>query len=118
MIELKNINKSFGEKQVLKNINITCEPGKCNLIIGASGGGKSVTLKNMVGLLEPDSVYNLGLSPKRCLLNNGAYIRSVLRNGNLKFTTSSKNKEVVSGGVTEKEDVVIITLDSPFFKPF
>ena len=46
---------------MLKNINITCEPGKCNLIIGASGGGKSVTLKNMVGLLEPDSgsiIYN------------------------------------------------------------
>lgn len=55
MIELKNINKSFGEKQVLKDISITLEPGKCNLIIGESGGGKSVTLKCMVGLLEPDS---------------------------------------------------------------
>lgn len=55
MIELININKSFGEKHVLKNINIKLEPGKCNLIIGESGGGKSVTLKCMVGLLEADS---------------------------------------------------------------
>jgi phospholipid/cholesterol/gamma-HCH transport system ATP-binding protein len=55
MIELRNINKSFGTKQVLKNINVTLEAGKCNLIIGGSGGGKSVMLKCMVGLLEPDS---------------------------------------------------------------
>ncbi len=55
MIELININKSFGEKHVLKNINIKLEPGKCNLIIGESGGGKSVTLKCMVGLLEADT---------------------------------------------------------------
>ncbi len=55
MIKVENINKSFGEKQVLNNISINLEPGKCNLIIGESGGGKSVTLKCMVGLLEPDS---------------------------------------------------------------
>ncbi|MBC7411553.1 MAG: ATP-binding cassette domain-containing protein [Bacteroidia bacterium] len=55
MIELRNLNKSFGTKQVLKNINVKLEEGKCNLIIGGSGGGKSVMLKCMVGLLEPDS---------------------------------------------------------------
>ena len=54
MIEINNISKSFGEKQVLKDISIRLEAGKCNLIIGESGGGKSVTLKCMVGLLEPD----------------------------------------------------------------
>lgn len=55
MIEVKNINKTFGEKHVLKNISASFEKGKCNFIIGASGGGKSVLMKCMVGLLTPES---------------------------------------------------------------
>jgi phospholipid/cholesterol/gamma-HCH transport system ATP-binding protein len=55
MIELNNISKSFGSKQVLKNITATMETGKCNLIIGASGSGKSVMTKIMVGLFAPDT---------------------------------------------------------------
>ena len=54
MIEIKNIKKAFGEQQVLKGISATFEAGKCNLIIGKSGSGKTVTLKVMVGLTEPD----------------------------------------------------------------
>ncbi len=55
MIEVKNINKTFGEKHVLKNISASFENGKCNFIIGASGGGKSVLMKCMVGLLTPET---------------------------------------------------------------
>lgn len=55
MITLKNITKSFDGKQVLKGISSTFQAGLCNLIIGASGTGKSVLLKNIVGLLTPDS---------------------------------------------------------------
>ena len=55
MIEIKNIIKSFGTQKVLKGISATFEAGKCNLIIGKSGSGKTVMLKTMVGLLEPDS---------------------------------------------------------------
>jgi phospholipid/cholesterol/gamma-HCH transport system ATP-binding protein len=55
MIELRNISKSFNGKQVLESINISFERGKTNLIIGASGSGKSVLTKCMVGLIEPDS---------------------------------------------------------------
>ncbi len=40
MIELKNIRKSFGEKEILKDVSATMEAGKTNLIIGASGSGK------------------------------------------------------------------------------
>lgn len=54
MIELQNINKSFAGKMVLENINGTFSKGKCNLIIGASGTGKSVLLKCIVGLIHPD----------------------------------------------------------------
>lgn len=55
MIEVKNVNKAFNGKQVLKDVNGVFEKGKCNLIIGASGTGKSVLLKCMVGLVKPDT---------------------------------------------------------------
>lgn len=55
MIEIKNLDKSFGNKAVLKNINILFEDGKTNLIIGQSGSGKTVLMKCIVGLLEPTS---------------------------------------------------------------
>ncbi len=54
MIEIKNISKSFGEKQVLKDISILFERGKTNLIIGASGSGKTTIAKCIVGLQQPD----------------------------------------------------------------
>lgn len=54
MIEVKNIKKSFGEKDVLKGVDVVMEAGKCNLIIGASGSGKTVFMKCLVGLFEPD----------------------------------------------------------------
>ncbi len=53
MIEIKNLYKSFDDRDVLKDINITFEEGKTNLIIGRSGSGKTVLLKNLVGLLRP-----------------------------------------------------------------
>ena len=55
MIEIKNISKSFDGTEVLKNVSGTFERGKSNLIIGASGTGKSVLLKCIVGLLMPDT---------------------------------------------------------------
>ncbi len=55
MIEVKNLYKSFEDKEVLKDISITFEDGKTNLIIGQSGSGKTVLMKNLVGLLEPTS---------------------------------------------------------------
>lgn len=55
MIKVEHLNKSFDGVQVLKDICVEYEPGKCNMIIGASGSGKTVLLKNLIGLLEPDS---------------------------------------------------------------
>jgi phospholipid/cholesterol/gamma-HCH transport system ATP-binding protein len=55
MIEARNINKYFGDQQVLKDISCDFERGKINLIIGQSGSGKTVLMKCLVGLLEPDS---------------------------------------------------------------
>jgi len=54
MIEIKNLKKSFGDKQVLRGINLTVNKGETMVIIGRSGCGKSVLLKHIVGLLKPD----------------------------------------------------------------
>jgi len=55
MIEIQGINKSFGDTQVLKDISAIFKPSIVNLVIGASGSGKSVTAKCIVGLHEVDS---------------------------------------------------------------
>jgi len=54
MIEVENIHKSFGEAHILKGISTVFERGKTNLIIGQSGSGKTVFLKCLLGLFEPE----------------------------------------------------------------
>lgn len=53
MIEVKHLYKSFGDRDVLIDINAVFENGKTNLIIGQSGSGKTVLMKNLVGLFKP-----------------------------------------------------------------
>lgn len=53
MIEFKQIHKTFGDNEVLKGVSGVFQKGVCNLIIGSSGTGKSVLLKNIVGLIQP-----------------------------------------------------------------
>ena len=74
MIEVKHLSKSFSGKQVLFDINAKYEAGQCSLVIGRSGSGKTVVLKYIVGLFEPDEgevwyddvLFNrLGEKPKR-----------------------------------------------------
>lgn len=55
MIEVKDLKKGFGDKTVLNGVSAAMDMGKCNLIIGASGSGKTVFMKCLVGLLKPDS---------------------------------------------------------------
>ena len=54
MIEVKNIKKSFGDKTIIEDISGIMDTGKCNLIIGSSGSGKTVFTKCIVGLFKPD----------------------------------------------------------------
>ena len=77
MIKVENLNKSFDGVQVLKNINVEYETGKCNMIIGASGSGKTVLLKNLIGLMTPDSgsIYY----DDRCTANMSYKERMLLR---------------------------------------
>jgi phospholipid/cholesterol/gamma-HCH transport system ATP-binding protein len=52
-IEIENLNKSFGDHHVLKNINLSIKPGETFSIIGPSGTGKSLLLKHIVKLIRP-----------------------------------------------------------------
>jgi phospholipid/cholesterol/gamma-HCH transport system ATP-binding protein len=54
MISVRNLHKSFGDQHVLRGIDVDLQPGKCNLIIGLSGSGKTVMLKSILGLIQPD----------------------------------------------------------------
>ena len=54
MIEVRNIQKSFDGRTVIDGVSSVMKTGQCNLIIGASGSGKTVLMKCMVGLFEPD----------------------------------------------------------------
>jgi len=54
-IKIVDLQKSFGDQKVLDGINLEVETGKITVIIGKSGGGKSVLLKHVIGLIKPDS---------------------------------------------------------------
>ena len=54
MIKLENIHKSFGEKHVLRGVDLVAKKGESLVVIGGSGSGKSVILKHIIGLLRPD----------------------------------------------------------------
>lgn len=55
MIKIEHLCKGFNGKEILKDISVEYAPGKCNMVIGASGSGKTVMLKTLIGLYEPDS---------------------------------------------------------------
>ena len=74
MIETRNLQKSFGDQKVLDGVSFRIENGESVVIIGRSGGGKSVLLKHLIGLLKPDSgevlidAQNIGPMNERQLL--------------------------------------------------
>ncbi len=55
MIEFKDVHKSFGDRQVLRGLSLTVQDGETVVVLGYSGSGKSVALKLVVGLIEPDA---------------------------------------------------------------
>ena len=55
ILDIKNLRKTFGNNVILENINFNLLEGESLAIIGASGSGKSVLLKNIIGLLDPDT---------------------------------------------------------------
>jgi len=88
MIEVKNICKSFDNREVLKNISTVFDKGKTNLIIGRSGSGKTVLMKTLIGLVRPESgeiLYN-----KRNLTTmNKLELKSLRREMGMLFQSSA-----------------------------
>jgi phospholipid/cholesterol/gamma-HCH transport system ATP-binding protein len=71
LIELKNVTKRFGTRTILNKLNLTILGGDITTIIGKSGGGKSVLLKHIIGLLKPDEGE---------ILINGKHLKDMTRN--------------------------------------
>ena len=55
MIDIINFEQTFGDRRILKNVNLQINKGETMVILGASGSGKSTLLKMMIGLLKPTS---------------------------------------------------------------
>lgn len=55
MIEIRNLQKAFGGKKVLKGVDLSISKGESMVVIGGSGSGKSVLLKHIIGILRPDA---------------------------------------------------------------
>lgn len=101
VVELRDVAKAFGKKQVLRGVNLSLEKGKSAVVLGGSGTGKSVLTKHIVGLLAPDAgeVWVLGdrvdmlrgdeLDRKRLhigyLFQAGALLDSMTVNENMRF---------------------------------
>ncbi|MDR1696045.1 MAG: ABC transporter ATP-binding protein [Endomicrobium sp.] len=72
MIKVQDLSKQFGSKRVLRNVNLEVNDGETVVIIGASGTGKSIMLKNIVGLIKPTSgaIYVDGVDITKCSSND------------------------------------------------
>jgi len=122
MIKLRNLRKSFGKQNVLLDVNLDIRRSETMVIIGQSGGGKSVILKHMVGLLQPDagevSVDGVTISTHDffdthtirkkmgMLFQSGALFDSMDTGENIAFALREHNKELpesqIQDIVTEK----------------
>jgi phospholipid/cholesterol/gamma-HCH transport system ATP-binding protein len=122
MIKLRNLRKSFGKQDVLLDVNLDIRRGETIVIIGQSGGGKSVILKHMIGLLQPDggevSVDNVTISTPKffdthtirrkmgMLFQMGALFDSMTTGENIAFALREHHPELtekqVQDNVTEK----------------
>ncbi|MDR2553830.1 MAG: ABC transporter ATP-binding protein [Fibromonadaceae bacterium] len=122
MIKLRSLRKSFGNQDVLLNVNLDIRRGETMVIIGQSGGGKSVILKHMIGLLQPDggevSVDNVVISTPKSfdthtirrkmgmLFQMGALFDSMNTGENIAFALREHHPELtekqVQDSVTEK----------------
>jgi phospholipid/cholesterol/gamma-HCH transport system ATP-binding protein len=123
VIEIKGLQKSFGEKQVLKNINLELKRGENVVVLGRSGTGKSVTIQCIIGLLKPDGgtlkvfgdeVANLSdaaLKQMRMkmgfLFQSGALYDSMTVRGNLEFPLTRVLKMTDQGEINKRVEAAL-----------
>ncbi|MES2863448.1 MAG: ATP-binding cassette domain-containing protein [Bacteroidota bacterium] len=125
IISIKNLSKSFGENEVLKDVNLTVNKGEDLVILGRSGTGKSVTIKCLVGLVEVDKgeifvfdkdvtkLKNNELNEIRSrigfMFQNGALYDSMSVRQNLAFTLKHHSKEVIEEEEIENQIIEALT---------
>ena len=125
IISIKNLSKSFGEHEVLKDVNLTVNKGEDLVILGRSGSGKSVTIKCLVGLVEADKgkiiVFDTDITKLKndelneirsrigFMFQNGALYDSMSVRQNLAFTLKHHTREVADD---EMETQIIDALTS------
>ncbi len=134
MISLRNVHKSFGSQKVLDGLDLDIPDGKITAIIGPSGEGKSVLLKHLIGLLEPDSgsvevdgesILNLRRSELNrirekfgMLFQNVALFDSMTVFENVAFPleekTSLSKEEIRSKVISALEDVGLKNIENKF----
>ncbi len=119
IISIKNLSKSFGENEVLKDVNLTVNKGEDLVILGRSGTGKSVTIKCLVGLVEADKgeikVFDIDITKLKneelneirsrigFMFQNGALYDSMSVRQNLAFTLKHHTAKEAREEVTEEE---------------
>ena len=124
IISIKNLCKSFGENEVLKDVNLTVNKGEDLVILGRSGSGKSVTIKCLVGLVEADKgeikVFDTDITKLKnnelneirsrigFMFQNGALYDSMSVRQNLAFTLKHHTKEVADDEI-EKQIIEALT---------
>lgn len=124
IISIKNLCKSFGENEVLKDVNLTVNKGEDLVILGRSGSGKSVTIKCLVGLVEADKgeikVFDIDITKLKnqelneirsrigFMFQNGALYDSMSVRQNLAFTLKHHTKEVADDEI-EKQIIDALT---------
>jgi phospholipid/cholesterol/gamma-HCH transport system ATP-binding protein len=125
MIEVRGLMKKIGEQEILRGVDFRVEKGETLVIIGRSGGGKSVLLKHLVGLMQPDSgeIYIegeniLGLSERKLaairlkvgiLFQGGALFDSMTVEENIAFPlreAGERDPKVIRERVAEMLDVI------------
>lgn len=118
IIDIKNLSKTFGNNQVLKNVNLTATKGESIVILGKSGSGKSVTIKCLVGLVKADGgnikvfdqeITDLSeneINPIRVkigfMFQNGALYDSMSVRQNLAFTVKHHSKNLAEDDVQSR----------------
>ncbi len=124
IISIKNLSKSFGEHDVLKDVNLTVNKGEDLVILGRSGSGKSVTIKCLVGLVEADKgeikVFDIDITKLKnqelndirsrigFMFQNGALYDSMSVRQNLSFTLKHHTREVADDEI-EKQIIEALT---------
>lgn len=125
IIAIKNLHKTFGKNKILKGINLTANKGESLVVLGRSGSGKSVTIKCLVGLVQPDkgeikifgtettTLKNGELNDIRVrigfMFQNGALYDSMSVRQNLKFTLKHHTRNLSE---TEIESKIIEALEN------